>query len=875
MSKAIATAGGAKALATLAAEREWLAQEHVRRVAGLEHARALARAMDRAIVGLLAPYPGPADWAVLAIGGYGRGELSPFSDVDLLVLSRQANREAERVAAELSHALWDAKLETSLSVRNLAEALRPAPDDFARSTSYLQSRHLAGDEALSRAFGARYLEVIRRGNGRPFLRRLMAENELRHSLNAEADHGLEPDLKDGLGGLRDIQSVWWAGLVALNAANLEDLARVGYLAEDEALALATAHEFLLRVRHRLHYTSGRRTDRLYFAFQGEVAALLGYPCQNGRPPVEHLMRDLNTQGAAVARATSAFWEHVEDELLRSRVSLPRWSAWLPSGHAGRTPREARWLAHDGRLELNPGNEVSGEPEEAIVAFAEAARRGLRLGHCLLRSLRAALARQTGPAAWSQLSQQRFFSILRAGEDSAALLEAMADCGLLELYLPEWHAVRFLAHHDVYHSHTVDRHSALVVRELNRLASDDGAEKGLPAEVAAEVPRFDLLLLAGLLHDLGKGHQGDHSAVGAEIATAVARRMGLDASENDILTFLVRHHLDLAKAATRRDLEDPSLVAGIASSVQNADRLRMLYLLTIADSVATGPSAWSEWKGTLLRELFLRVLGALTESTCRPSATAAARRQDLRAALLRTATPQEVEGFLGSLPDSYVLSQSASIARRHLALRRRLPRESVGVQVERAAHGLHHELILATADRPGLLWRLCGVFALNGLSVLEARVFTDADGTALDVFRLADAFEDEVPAAKWPLVRRDLEEVLDGRLSLGYRLARKLRPYRHKRPGPERPTRVAVDNASSADYTVVEVHARDRLGLLYAIARALDDLGLSIYLAKVSTRGPEAVDSFYVHDRRDQKVTDPQHVCAIEQAVLHEIESLDR
>ena len=807
MSSTAVSADKAKALADLAAERERLAREHGSWASGLGFAGALATAMDRAIVAVLARQAKPADWAVLAVGGYGRGELSPSSDVDLMVLSRRASREAERVAAELSYALWDAKLEVSPGVHELADAVRPAADDFARQTSYLQTRHLAGAEALSRSFQVRYLEVIRRGGGRPFLRQLMAEDERRHSLAAEAAHGLEPDLKDGRGGLRDIHSLYWAGLVALSGNSLADLVRLGYLAEDEALELRTAHDFLLRLRHHLHYTTGRRTDRLFFAHQEDMAAFLGYARHLGRPPVERLMRDLNAHGAAVARATAAFWEHVEDELLQPRGRTPIWPGWLPLPRVRQTAGTGGWQVLDGRMELATGTEVPSDPEQALGAFAEAARRGLRLGHGLTRSLRAALAGQVGPSTWSRLAREHFISVLRAGENSVALLEAMADCGLLGLYLPEWHYVRFLAHHDVYHLHTVDQHSILVVRELHRLASGDGPEGGLAAKVAAEVADFDLLLLAGLLHDLGKGQEGDHSTVGAEIAAAVAQRMGLDVPATATLAFLVRHHLALANAATRRDLEDPSLVEGLAALVGSAERLRLLYLLTLADSVATGPSAWGEWKASLLRELFFRTLRRLSEGAPQPAAAVAARRAELRAALQGSAAPVEIDGFLASLPDTYILTQPAGVARRHLALLRHDEPGPVHTQIERAPDGLHHELTLTTADRPGLLWRLCGVFALHGLSVLEARAYTNDSGKALDVFRLVDTFEDEVPATKWPMVVRDLGQVLDGHLSLGYRLARKLRPYRQTRPGPTRPARVAVDNTSSAESTIVEVPPR--------------------------------------------------------------------
>lgn len=815
------------------------------RVAGRARARDRAAAVDRLVRDLVAAWPAPAGWALAAAGGYGRGELSPHSDVDLLVLTRRRDPAVEDAASHLFRALWDAHLEVSPAVRSLAEALSLARQDLAVRTAGLQARLLAGDRALFEDYQRRSLADARRQGGRDFLRALLADVRSRHERHAEAAYGLEPDLKDGRGGLRDAHAILWAGQVALNAASLADVARQGYLAPDEAAAVEAAIDLLLGARWALHWLAGRRIDRLYFAYQPDVAASLGYG--DGRSAVEAFTRDLNAHAAAVSWAADGFWERVEDRL-REEVGPPT-----------------------ARLDLSPAD-VPTTPEAALEVFATAARRGVPLGHQVARSLKATLATAPVPARWPDGASESLFEVLRAAEVSDSLLEAMAGCGLLSLLVPEWDSIRYLTHHDEYHQHTVDRHSCLTVRELGRLAAGWGPEGALGEAVAADLPDLDPLLLAGLLHDLGKGLPGDHTATGAELARRVAERAGLAPDVADTVAFLVRHHLLLARTATRRDLDDDAVVRQLADLVAEPDRLRMLYLLTVADSLATGESAWTDWKAVLVRELFLRTLRALQAGeggAGAAEARLAARWSSLRAAL-DGADPAAAEEFLKAMPAAYLLAQPASTLREHFALLSRPESEPVRVLVRTLSGGSHAELILAAPDRPGLLWRVCGVFALHGVDVLEARAYTSARGDALDVFRLVDAFEPAISDEKRAAIIRDLHLALEGRLSLGYRLGRKLRHYRPARTQPTVLTRVAVDNSASAEYSVVEVHARDRLGLLYTVARTLSDLQLDIHLAKVATRGPEVIDVFYVRDLHGRKIADADHVREVERAILFEL-----
>ena len=865
----------AAVMQALAAERQRLAAEHASVTSGRPLSRAIAAGVDRAVLALLPADMEPEGWALAATGGYGRGELSPHSDVDLLLLCRRRGPAVERLGNGLFYALWDAKLDVLPATRTVAEARALARDDLATQTASLHARPLAGDGALFIAFHAAVLADARRQGGRPFLRALLAETKRRHDRAAEAAHGLEPDLKNGRGGLRDLHALLWAAKVALDAGGLADVARLGYVDDAEAAAVRAAEDFLLRVRNHLHYLAGRRVDHLFFEYQEDTAAFMGYARNNGHLPVEQLMREMNAHTHAILGAAEGFWERIEDRLASDRAPL------LPVVAAvrrvARPERVSGPSVRRGQLQLAEDAAPPRNPDEALALFALAARLHVEVGHALGRRLRTVLAGAPRGEKWSPRARESFFSVLHCGDLAAPLLEAAADCGLLPIYLPEWEDITFLARHDVYHQHTVDRHSLLAVAHLGRMLAGGAGGGELAVTLAAEVADPDTLLLAGLLHDIGKGGHGDHSRTGAAIAAGVAERMGLAPDAAETLAFLVRQHLLLARVGTRRDLEDEATVRQVAEITGEPERLRLLYLLTVADGLATGPSAWTEWKASLVRDLFFRVRRALDgpAAEARSAERLAARRRELATALALLPKDQAtVAAFLAAMPASYLLAQTTEAIREHWALFAQPAAETPRVIFRRSADDLHDELTLLAADRPGLLWRVCGVLALHGVNILEARVCTAADGRALDVFRLADAFEASIPEAKQASIVRDLSLALEGRLSLAYRLARKLKHYRQASPLPVRPLRVEVDNAASCDYTVVEVHAPDRLGLLYTIARVLSDLQLDINLARVTTRGPEAVDVFYVRDWRGRRLTDEAHAAEVEQALRFALESAE-
>jgi [protein-PII] uridylyltransferase len=706
--------------------------------------------------------------------------LAPGSDVDLLLL-HGGRRDIGRVAERIWYPLWDARLEVGHGVRTVKEAIALASGDLEVATSMLSVRHVAGDPALVADLARRAAEVWRRRARRwlPALARSVAE---RHARFGEVAFHLEPDLKEGRGGLRDVHALWWAreaGLIGL-PVDLTDL--------------QDAYDILLAVRVELHRRTRKSSDVLVLQEQDGVAAALGMA------DADALMASVSAAARVIAWASDESWWRIESSL-RGPVRSPGRDRSLGDGLALR----------DGAVELTSEADAS-DPASALRAAGAAAQAGARLG---LRTLdRLAAEMRPPPEPWPAAVREAFVALLAAGRPAIGVLEALDRRGLLVRLFPEWEAVRCRPQRNAYHRFTVDRHLCEAAAEA--------------AALMGRVDRPDLLLLAAWLHDIGKGSAGDHVAAGEAIVRRIGLRMGLPPSDVEVLATVVRHHLLLADVATRRDIDDPATVAGVADSVGDRLVLELLHALTEADSIATGPAAWGPWKAGLVAALVARVERVLAGEAVQPGT--------------EPLTP----------------AQRALLAR---------ARERGGVVVDHDGE----VLTVVAPDRPGLFCRVAGTLTLHGLDVLAARAFAAPEGMAVETFVVEHAFGRPVD---WAAVAADLERALAGRLSLEARLAERARQYaglaRSRAAVPPR-RQVFFDNDASATATVVEVRAPDAPGTLYRITRALADCDLDIRHAKVQTLGHEVVDAFYVVDRGGAKVTDADFLREIERAVLVELE----
>jgi len=768
---------------------------------------ALAAASDEWLAGLLAEATGgdTDGVALVAVGGYGRGELCPFSDLDVVLVHR-ARRRVEQVADAVWYPVWDEGVRLDHSVRTPAEALAVAGDDLRAQLGLLDGRVVAGDRSVAEPMLAR-AQALWRARAGHWLPVLAAQVEERHRTNGDVAFLLEPDLKEAHGGLRDIHVVAAAARAVPAISEQVDLASL-----DAPRATLTA------ARVELHRATGRATDRLLLQEQDQVASALAY-------------EDADVLMAAIAEAGRTIAWVADDAWRRRSLWAGSGSArrrWRRRGAAGGSPGSA---APGAATPVEPGIAIAGGPDGggevvlegtvdaahdtglALRLAAVAAEHALPISRAALETLAA-----TGvppPDPWPGDVRNALVRVLAAGAPAISALEALDQRGLLARLLPEWQAVRNRPQRNAYHRFTVDRHLLEAAAQAARLVG--------------RVQRGDLLLLGALLHDIGKGFPGDHTDAGIVVVDALARRMGLAERDVAVLTALVRNHLLLADVATRRDLDDPATVDAVAAAVRDQEQLELLAALTEADSLATGPAAWGQWKAGLVADLVQRV----------------ARR------------------FAGE-----VLPVPELVTERHRSFMRQVERLGRSLVAAEPPH-----VTVVARDRPGLLAAVTGVFTLRGLDVRSADVAGEGDFAV-------ESFVVESARGRWPdwkLVADELDAVLRGTFPLDERLAAQARAYAGRRraasPTPATTT-VVVSNDESATSTVVEVRAADSAGLLHRVTDALFRQGLDVVTARVSTLGHEVVDAFYVRDRATGgKVTDAQRIRELDDGLVRAVGAL--
>jgi len=607
---------------------------------------------------------------------------------------------------------------------------------------------------------------------------------------------------------------------------------------EEADSLKVSVDFLLRVRNHLHLTCGKKCDRLLFPHQSELAAFFGLS-GNGAAPVEAFMRLYHLHSERVAHLCRLGLRRVRREGVAALSQAP--------------------------VALDAAS-IGERPGELMRLFAEAAAADGEPAAGVPRLVRHSLPLLGEPFRRSPAVARHFLGLLCAPA-AARALENMLHLGLLGAYIPEFETIRFLVQHDGYHVHTADIHSVATVAELAGLQAGlaEGPEPVLTG-LMREVERPELLFLAALLHDIGKGGEERHEICGARLARGVGERMGLPEADVSVLAKLVELHLVLSEAAQRSDLGDEDFLRQLAARIPPG-LLKLLYLLTYADSRATGPASWTAWRSALIQELFFKLQAVLE----RPAGEAAeagpeAVREDVVARLARELSPERVAWHMSQLPAEYLSATDTETAADQILLAEALLRgvEPLAWSV-RTSGGLSL-LSLCALDRPGLLAKAAGLFALHGLSIHEARLYTRRDAIVVDTFRLSPVLR-EAPAPDWPKVMADLAAGLTGRISLPYRLAKRFRPSPLERTDlPRLATEVHVDNGLSTLNTAIEVRTRDRVGLLYLLARVLFDLELNIYVARVTTKGHQACDVFFVRDFSGNKVFDPGHIEETERAI---------
>ncbi|MGH7780299.1 MAG: [protein-PII] uridylyltransferase [Candidatus Binataceae bacterium] len=855
---------GQTARAYIAAVREDLAEVHFKGASGSEIVRLCTVAMDDLLRALFRyadaehcrRFPKLNQrLSIVARGGYGRSELNPQSDVDLLFLhDYKRGPYAEIVTEIILHAMWDAGLTVGQGVRTARECVRLANDDLKEKTALLDARYLCGDEKLYAELDKLLVAEVLNRNQQKFFKAKLEESRERHAKYGDSIYLLEPQIKEGEGGLRDLHTAMWLAKVKYKVHSLEELVQRAVITDEERDGVIEARDFLWRVRNSLHFINNRHFDQLTFEMQERIEPILGLVPLDGQPAGSALMR-------AYYQHASTIYQFAEGLIARVVEGA------AARGFLRRTPvRQIRpgVLVQQKLLAIGDPDLFKENPLNLIAIYADCQAQDVELSGSSYQLVRDNLgliddAIRNDPATGKALMQ-----ILAHRGRVAETLEAMHRAGVLGAIIPEFGNLYARVLHDLYHIYTVDRHSLAAVRELERLRTGEFKDATpLLTEVARELDCLPLVFLALLLHDIGKGHGHDHHELGATLAADVSNRLGLDPEEVDLVVFLVRNHLMMSQVAQKGDLDDQRTVDEFARLAGSIDRLKALYLLTYADMRAVAPKVYNNWRDMLLSDLYLRAL-KLMEQRDREAVDPARRLATVKNAVREQLTPSgapaaEIEAFLAEMPDRYFFTVPETDIALHFDLMRALGDRPAVTRHRHFPDLEFSEFIAVTRDRPGLFSMIAGVLTANNLNILSARITTRASGIALDVFRVshlmgagAMAMEED----RWQRVRQDLERVITGEQDIAQLVA----SAHHVKNAGRRFTRrvateVTLDNRTSEQFTVLDVFTQDRVGLLFTITHTLFELGMRIHLARISTNADQALDVFYVSDRDGEKITD--------------------
>jgi [protein-PII] uridylyltransferase len=844
--------------AALADGLDSLKLRHTGGASGQESVQAHARLIDDIVRALLrltvaearADDLSPAPFVVVALGGYGRSELHPSSDIDLMVVyDRELTPYVQRITQELLYTLWDLGLEIGHSLRSLEDCVAIAGTDLPSRTSMQEARFLAGDRALFGRFQRVLRENVYRRDFEQFLEAMLAERDQRYRKHGASPYVMEPNVKESAGGLRDMHTAMWLSATKFGARTLRELTEKSLITERELELTDAALTFLWRVRNELHFLAGHRNDVLTRDLQPQVAKSFGYQDDDTSLAVERFMRDYYLHARVIHRVARRLIARCQDTLSRRKSAALR----------ERQQALADGLVFiDGRLHLADQKvaRFAADPTQILKVFWHAHRLGCELSLELERALEAGLDLIDDGLRRSPVARDLFLDICRSWGRVAVTLSQMHELGVLGRYLPEFGALTCLVQYDVYHRFSADRHSLLAVEHLEALAPGKATESEGAAQVFADVERPELLMLGMLLHDIGKAKGHGHVAKGIPLIRELTGRMGLAAEDAALVEFLVAHHLTMSHIAQRRDIDDPKTIADFAATVGDAQRLRMLYLLTYADMRAVGPGVLTPWQAVVLHELYGRTLNRLTGGRAeRPTRAQLADR--LQAALGDDVSRQAVMAHLAMMPDRYLATTTVQRMAEHVRMLHRLEATRLATEL------FHHpdlgssDLVVVTRDLPGLFSLIAGTLAAHGVNIISAQIATRADGIAIDTFQVNDPTGEAITApGQWARVLDGLRAVIVGEQSVEALLARRRAAGRAAAEAPA-PPRVSVDNSLSDELTVVEVKCPDRLGLLYLITCTLSAQGCDIVSARIATEIDQAYDTFYVHDGRGGKIEAPE------------------
>ena len=803
--------------------------------------------------------------AIGAVGGYGRAEMAPYSDVDIAFIT-PARRTAwcEQVIEAMLYFLWDLGLKLGHSSRSVDDLIRLAREDLTIRTALLEGRFVWGDRALYDHAMQRFAAEVVRGSERQFVTDKLAERNARHKRMGDSRYVVEPNVKDGKGGLRDLQTLYWIGKYIHGVRAARELVDAGLFTQDEYRAFRRAENFLLAVRAHMHTVTGRAEDRLTFDLQRQVAERMRFADRPGSRAVERFMRYYFLQARTVGSLTGIFLAHIDEQMGKARSRRG-----LLAGFTARPRNLKGYRIYGGRIAAPGDSWFRDDPVRLVEIFQLAESEQLEIHPDTLRLVTrdAALIRDEVRA--DARANALFVQLLAGRNDPETVLRWMNETGVFGRFVPDFGRVTAQMQFDMYHHYTVDEHTIRAIGLLSRI------ERG---ELAADHPRSTRLIrrvasrrasyVAVLLHDIAKGRGGDHSVLGAEIAQQLCPRFGLSEAETELVAWLVRHHLLMSATAFKRDLTDPKTIEDFVATVQNLERLRQLMILTAVDIRAVGPGTWNSWKRQLLGELY-----DAAQEQLRLGHAGAGREQRI------VARKTAVAELLGDDPalalhgaefgDAYWIAEPEDIAALNLRLYRTALAHNRALSVHCEVYPSRGATLVSViaADHPGLFYRIAGGIHLAGANIIDARIHTTSSGWAVDNFLVQDPHGQPFSAPEQlARIETSIADALAGRRQIMPQLAKRRLAQPRAEAFEVRP-RVVFDNHASNRFTVIEVGAFDRPALLARLARALFDSQLIVHSAHITGYGERAADTFYVTDLLGKKISDTTRMAAIEASLL--------
>ena len=804
--------------------------------------------------------------AIMAVGGYGRAEMAPHSDVDVAFLTPTRRAPwCEQVIEAILYYLWDLGLKVGHSSRTPDDMVRMAKEDVTIRTALLEGRYVWGDEPLYETARRRFWAEVVTGTERQFVAEKLEERNARHKRMGNSRYVVEPNVKDGKGGLRDLQTLYWIGKYIHKVRSAAELVDVDLLTAQEYKSFRRAEGFLLAVRCHLHMITGRAEDRLTFDLQRQVAERMNFTDRPGKSEVERFMQFYFLQAKRVGSLTGVFLAHIDEQFakVRARRGLLAGFRARPRSHKG-------YRVFGGRIGAPGDDWFREDPVRLVELFRIAEAEGFEIEPATMRQADRDSRLITAEVRDDPRANALFLELLSGRNDPETVLRWMNEAGVFGRFVPDFGKVNAQMQFDMYHHYTVDEHTIRAIGLLNRI------EKG---ELAEDHPRSTRLIhkvasrraayVAVLLHDIAKGRGGDHSVLGEEVARELCPRFGLSEDETDLVAWLVRQHLLMSATAFKRDLTDPKTIEDFVAQVQSVERLRHLLILTAVDIRAVGPETWNSWKRQLLGELF-----DLAQERLRLGHMRHGRKQRIAAKKdaareLLGAEGELVERYSADMGDAYWIAEPEDIValNLHQFAEARASERDLSVHCEvYPSRGATLVSVIA-ADHPGLFYRIAGGIHLAGANIIDARIHTTRAGWAVDNFLVQDPlgqpFHEEEQLRR---IETSIGDALANRIELVPRLAKRPLPRSRARAFDVRP-RVIFDNQASNRFTVVEVNARDRPALLNRLARALFECQLMVHSAHITAYGERAADTFYVTDLLGEKVETAERLAAIEAALL--------